>query len=684
MSCRKAGASSPRPGRPVVSDAGRGGGADGVAGGYHGAVPGEGAAGAGATKRGSRGRLGTGLVIVTGWSLIAVTAFTLASAVVDQRRQTLEGHAVAEARIIAGARSSLLATWLDGFSRLAQRITRSELVQLYADGRSGVADGEPAGWLAGQQPFLRQMLGDFVTQHDLLGASLLTPDGAALLAVGDVPRSPASSRARASGGATVVTPFQELTTSARVRPVLAFQIATPVPRPAASGGEGIAGIFVMTVPAVPAVIDLLSEEGPEGLPPAMIRQADGSRVTVRAARIDLDALSAGPEMPVSLPVDGTDWTVEQSPVEIGGAVRQFQENVHLVAGGVGACFGLAFALLCMMLDYRRRRVEAQADAAAAEHDERFRHLFENLAGTAGDAVGPGDDEGRHGDVDRVSGEPLGRSAEETVGRPDTDLAAAEGVEDALPRYEPQDGVAALPPAGSHCRDMALVAPHPVVNAPARADAAPPSAGSGMLTIDQAVGVLTRAVGLRDPFLKGHGDRVAELAGTVARRLGLTEEECRTIDLAARLSQVGKIFIPDDILTKPGRHDPEEMAVMRTHVARALDVLEPIDFGLPVAEALGQMQERLDGTGYPDGLSGEAVGMPARVLAVVDVFCARTSARSYRDQVTPGQALFYLAGHPDRYDQRVVTELVSAVSDGGGRLALPAPRATALEGEPTAA
>jgi HD-GYP domain-containing protein (c-di-GMP phosphodiesterase class II) len=184
-------------------------------------------------------------------------------------------------------------------------------------------------------------------------------------------------------------------------------------------------------------------------------------------------------------------------------------------------------------------------------------------------------------------------------------------------------------------------------------------------IRATVDALIRAIELRDPFLVGHTRRLQRYAIAVGLRLGLDDRELATLDLAACLSQVGKIFIPFDILTKPGRLDEAEMQMMRRHVEHALQVVGPIDFDLPIRAAIGQMYERLDGSGYPNGLRGDQITPLARILGAVDAFCALTEARAYRDQLSSDNALMQLAEQPGWYDADVVATLAKVVAADGG-------------------
>ncbi|MDX1539936.1 MAG: HD domain-containing phosphohydrolase, partial [Geminicoccaceae bacterium] len=296
-----------------------------------------------------------------------------------------------------------------------------------------------------------------------------------------------------------------------------------------------------------------------------------------------------------------------------------------------------------------------------------------------DGVGIKAHDGRYVYVNPALSERLGRSPEEVIGRTDADFRVAANAADELEGLPvPVDDWSLVRAGEGGPSVVVLPQESKLADAAATGQAGLPAGVPGRLTVDQAVELLVRAVELRDPFLKGHGERVAALAGAVASRLGLNAAERMTLELAGRLSQVGKIFIPDAILTKPGRHSEDEARIMRSHVERTLDLLDGIDLGLPVGFVVGQMHERLDGSGYPQGLSGDQIGLPGRILGVVDVFCARNAPRSYRDQISAGQALFHLAGQPEKFDARVVTALVGvfAESRGGGQTLLPPDQAEA--------
>jgi PAS domain S-box-containing protein len=135
--------------------------------------------------------------------------------------------------------------------------------------------------------------------------------------------------------------------------------------------------------------------------------------------------------------------------------------------------------------------------------------------------------------------------------------------------------------------------------------------------------------LRDPYTAGHQRRVAQLAGDIAVELGWSDERITSVRTAGQLHDIGKIVVPAEILSKPGRLTEVEMELVRQHAAASAALIAGIEFGSPVAAIVNQHHERLDGSGYPAGLVGAQILAEARVLAVADVVEAMFSHRPYR-------------------------------------------------------
>ena len=150
-----------------------------------------------------------------------------------------------------------------------------------------------------------------------------------------------------------------------------------------------------------------------------------------------------------------------------------------------------------------------------------------------------------------------------------------------------------------------------------------------LGFEATVGAIASTVEMRDPYTAGHQQRVGRLAVAIARELGLPEPQIEGLYLAAIIHDVGKIEIPSDILNKPGRLSELQLQLVRGHVQAGYDIIKGVDFPWPIAQIILQHHERLDGTGYPNGLAGEVMLPEAKILAVADVVEAMMSHRPYR-------------------------------------------------------
>ncbi|OGO53213.1 MAG: hypothetical protein A2148_01720 [Chloroflexi bacterium RBG_16_68_14] len=150
--------------------------------------------------------------------------------------------------------------------------------------------------------------------------------------------------------------------------------------------------------------------------------------------------------------------------------------------------------------------------------------------------------------------------------------------------------------------------------------------------------LADAIEAKDVATLGHVGRVAMYALGIGRELGLPPWELRSLVLAAQMHDVGKIGTPDAILCKPGPLSEEEFAIVKQHAARGDEITRRVEALRPLSAVIRHHHERLDGTGYPDGLRGEAIPVFSRIIAVADTFDALTSSRPYRTAADEGAAL----------------------------------------------
>ena len=159
---------------------------------------------------------------------------------------------------------------------------------------------------------------------------------------------------------------------------------------------------------------------------------------------------------------------------------------------------------------------------------------------------------------------------------------------------------------------------------------------------------------RDPYTRGHTERVTRLAKALARKMGLSEEDLFTIEIGALLHDVGKIGVPDAILHKPGPLEAEEMAKIREHPSKGRHILSNIAYLERAIPCVLHHHERYDGKGYPEGIAGAGIPLPGRIISVADAFDAMTSDRPYRRKRDPESAVAELIRHSGRqFDPDVV-------------------------------
>lgn len=174
--------------------------------------------------------------------------------------------------------------------------------------------------------------------------------------------------------------------------------------------------------------------------------------------------------------------------------------------------------------------------------------------------------------------------------------------------------------------------------------------------------LSIAVEMHDPSSFGHQRRVAWLVQSIGRRLGIAEGELEKYYLAALIHDVGKIGLPSELLGKPSVLQRDEMEMVRMHPVLGYNLLKKAGLPPPIPEVVYQHHERLDGSGYPRGLSGDQILLGARILGVADVVEAISSNRPHRGALGVEMALYEINKHKGRlYDPKVVDACIEILS-----------------------
>jgi len=169
------------------------------------------------------------------------------------------------------------------------------------------------------------------------------------------------------------------------------------------------------------------------------------------------------------------------------------------------------------------------------------------------------------------------------------------------------------------------------------------------TMEGIIDAMVMMVDLRNPFIAGHQHRVAQLASAIAKEMGLPEDQLKAIHLAATIHDVGLINIPFEVLSKPYRLSGQEFDYYKIHPKVGYSILKNIEFPWPIAQIVLQHHERIDGSGYPQGLSGNDILLEARIVGVADVVEAMSSQRPYRaafsmdkvlEEISKNRGIFY--------------------------------------------
>lgn len=185
------------------------------------------------------------------------------------------------------------------------------------------------------------------------------------------------------------------------------------------------------------------------------------------------------------------------------------------------------------------------------------------------------------------------------------------------------------------------------------------------SLEQTIQLIAETIDQRDPYTAGHQRRVANLCAAIGRKLGLDQERVHGLRLAASIHDLGKIGIPAEILNRPGRLTPIQLSLVQEHAQLGFEMIKNVQFPWPIADMVHQHHERMDGSGYPQGLGGDSILLESRILGVADVVESMATHRPYRPSRGIDAALDeVLLGRGSRYDADVVDACVSLFREDG--------------------
>lgn len=172
--------------------------------------------------------------------------------------------------------------------------------------------------------------------------------------------------------------------------------------------------------------------------------------------------------------------------------------------------------------------------------------------------------------------------------------------------------------------------------------------------------LVNALEAKDPYMRGHSARVADLSATIAHQLGLADEDLEHVRVAGRLHDIGKIGTRESVLNKQGALTPDEFEHVKQHVVIGSQILAPLSHLGDIIPAVRHHHERWDGTGYPDGLRGEEIPIGARIIGAAEVFDALSTSRAYQEKMSPENAVERIADLSGTVLDPQVVEALSAI------------------------
>ncbi|MBI5551749.1 MAG: PAS domain-containing protein [Desulfobacterales bacterium] len=651
------------------------------------------------------------LSIVVLCIVTAVVAFCVLL-IVKNKESELEESLEKRLALLAGSRAEVISTWLSGLVNQGDRIVASDLFKLFAaqidllgeDVSLLVTGSLPAGKAKGQEvvelseqlPMMQKLLDEFTRYADFRSGRIINRRGRTYLAT-DAGTNPLTPVDQAHVKAVLASKRPYFSPVRHTANGLVMDLFLPIE--ALQGDAPVA--VLMLSKAVSDKINELLAKSPlmgEGERTRLIQEEGGQlqeiipwmpgELTSLAQPMsftgDILAFAVRDSLTESRraytfgrKVPELDWwIVQESDFRIARKAIRNYSRFMIVMGAlmVLACVSSLGAIWWRLVGIENQRSARRFKELADRIDEQ-RRLLDSINNTITEFIALKDVRGYYQYVNPAFAHAMGRRAEEMNGLDDTALFGF----DTAKRLEVSDHwVLANKQPKNFQIDLYIQSKlhHLQISKVPFFDQAGKITGLVSLFRDiteivqvrkksekatrQTIETLVKAIEKTDPYLSGHSNLMQQIAQGVAGELNLGEQETATIEIAANLSQIGKMFVDKNLLNKPGKLTAEERQEVEQHVDHAASLLKDVEFELPVTQSVLQINELMDGTGYPQGLKAEAITMPARVLAVVNAFCAMVKPRAYRESLPPEQALSILAQAQAKYDQNVVQALEKVV------------------------
>ncbi|NNF98687.1 MAG: PAS domain-containing protein [Desulfobacteraceae bacterium] len=656
--------------------------------------------------------LGAAILVV----VIAVVAVCV-QLISDNKEAELRNSIEKRLELLAGSRAEIISTWLSGLVNQGDRIVQSELFRLFAaevdllgDDVSLLVTGqlrpqtdsaEDSSQLEEQLPMMHKLLDEFTKYAGFRSGRILNRKGQTYLATdaGTSPLTPVHREhvktvlaenkpfftpARHTANGLVMELFLPITPLQSNTPVSVLLLSKAVSdkvnellakSPLMGDGERtrliqkVGADYQELIPWMPGELTTLSQD--------LGFTSDNLQFSVRPSLTESrKAYSYGQKVPE---LDW--WIVQESDYQIAGkSIRNYTRFLVVIGTLLVLFFTTSLGAVWWRLVGIENKRSARRFRQLADHIDEQRRLLGSINNTITEFIALKDNRGFYQYVNPAFANALGRSAEEMIGLDDTALFGY----DTAKRLEVSDHWVLENKKSNNFQIELYIQSkqhHLQISKVPFLDQSGKISGIVSLfrditeivqvrkrsekSIRQTIEILVKAIEKTDPYLSGHSQLMSKVSQSIAQELNIGEQEAATIEIAANLSQIGKMFVDQNLLNKPGKLTADERIEVERHVEHAASLLKDVDFDLPITESVLQMTEFLDGSGYPKGLKGDEISITARILAVTNSFCAMVKPRAYRSSMPEEKALSILKESVNKYDQGVVQALVKVVSSPVG-------------------
>jgi PAS domain S-box-containing protein len=657
--------------------------------------------------------------------LIGAT-FAVAYYNILETKVNMENEILQRQKTITSSRTETTDAWLDSLVEQSKRLVGSDLFQLFTSEVDRLPGGVPllfaapeeskpdgddrsgshVNQLSSQLPLMRTMLSEFVAYTGFSSARIVNSKAESYMSTEAVV-SPLSSAQRAYV-ARVVETGALLYAPLEIQPKgLTLDIYLPImpPRYQQQNSRPVA-VIILTQQVDAKLTELLSpgvveEKGRElklvqkngdifqNVVPGMNQPRlvsdfpAGSRGVLPFAlrkgvsNDNVDVYSSG------IPLRTADWWIvaEHDASILQTALAERQKTVYILAALVSLALILLFsAVWWRLVGQEQSTINAHiTDLLSLIEDQK--KLLDGINSTISDPISLTDSKGTYKYVNSAFAVAVGRTVDDVVG---LDSQAVFGF-DTAKRLNSSDQHVLMTGdsisinevlwlqskryyfqiSKTPLREEGVRTPQGIVSVFRDITQLVETQERGRRVVQQTIDALVRTIEESDPFLGGHSRIMGGIAMLVAKQLRLPDSDAATIGAAANLSQIGKMYVPRAILLKPGTLTEEEKQEMERHVEHTRTILKNIEFDLPVLDAITQMNERLDGKGYPQGVTGDKISVHARVLAVANAFTAMARPRSYRPALPVEEVISILEKQRGSYDQDVVAALRQIIATPAG-------------------